>query len=99
MVTKEIDIEGSFTIENAGNIQEKMREALGKVSGESQLALDLKNVTEFDGAGLQLLLAFEQASEKLGAKMNLKNIPEHISAVLERYGLSDRFASNPTGKV
>ena len=98
MVTKAIVIEGSFTIENAGNIQESMREALGKVSGKNQLALDLANVTEFDGAGLQLLLAFARASEKLGAKMKLKNIPDNINEVLERYNLTSSLSDNLTGK-
>lgn len=94
MVSKAIVIDGSFTIENASNIQEQMREALGKVSGKSELALDLAQVIEFDGAGLQLLLAFDQATEKLGTKIRLEHIPDSVGTVLARYGLSKRFAGD-----
>ncbi len=93
MSIRPIEIEGSLTIERVGDIQELMRAALARHSGTGALEMDLGGVTEFDGAGFQLLLAYTQAAEKLGVKVELNNIPENVNLVFQQYAVADRFAN------
>ena len=88
---KIIEIEGSLTIERVGDIQEMLRMVLMRHSGASIVDIDLNKVTEFDGAGFQLLLACAFAIEKLGARLELHHIPEQIQKVIDRYDVAGVF--------
>lgn len=91
MSMKPVVINSSFTIENVGDIQEQMRAILARHSGEQKIDVDLSEVTEFDGAGMQLLLAFHQATQKMGMQIRLNNMPEVVSAALTRYNVISHF--------
>ena len=91
MSMKPVVINSSFTIENVGDIQEQMRATLARHNGEQKIDVDLSEVTEFDGAGMQLLLAFQQATQKMGVQIQLNNMPELVSAVLTRYNVISHF--------
>jgi len=91
MSMKAIEIDGSFTIERVGDIQEILRAALAHHSGSRVVEINLNGVTELDGAGFQLLLAFAHAVEKTGTHLELQQIPEHIQTVLDRYDVTSRF--------
>jgi len=91
MSMKPVVINSSFTIENVGDIQEQMRASLSRHNGEQKIDVDLSEVTEFDGAGMQLLLAFHQATQKMGVQIQLNNTPEVVSAALTRYNVISQF--------
>jgi len=95
MSMKPIVICSSFTIENVGGIQEQMRGTLARHNGERQIDVDLSEVSEFDGAGMQLLLAFAQASQKMGIHVQLTNIPESVGSALARYNVMSHFNQEP----
>ena len=91
MSMKPVVISSSFTIENVGDIQEQMRATLARHNGEQRIDVDLSEVSEFDGAGMQLLLAFHQAGQKLGLEIHLNNTPELVNAALTRYNVISLF--------
>lgn len=90
MSMKSVVIEGAFTIENVGDIQQQMRAVLAGPVNSHQIDVDLAAVTEFDGAGLQLLLAFSQIVLKLGSTIELRHPPEFVEAVLTQYAVLKR---------
>jgi len=91
MSIKPTVMNSSFTIENVSDMQELMRGILSRHNGEQLIEIDLSEVDEFDGAGLQLLLAFSAAAKKMGSHIQLNNLPERVAAVLTRYNVSDHF--------
>ena len=97
MSLKPVVISNSFTIENVGDIQEQMRATLSRHNGEQRIEVDLSEVTEFDGAGMQLLLAFQQITRKMEIQIQLNNMPELVAAALKRYNVIGDF--NPQEQV
>ena len=91
MSIRPIDIEGSLTIERVSDIQELMRSALAHLGAANTIAINLNGVNEFDGAGLQLLLALSQTTEKLGVQIALQHCSEKVTSTLTTYGVASRF--------
>ena len=90
---KPIVFEGSLTIERVSEMQEQLRSALVGHSGLSLMTLDLAEVREFDGAGLQLLLCLARVTERMGMQLALANPSQAIENVLRQYDVLKRFAS------
>ncbi|MET3105262.1 anti-sigma B factor antagonist [Oxalobacteraceae bacterium GrIS 2.11] len=88
-----IIVNGSFTIENVGSLQEQMRAALANGTASQSIEIDLAQVSEFDGAGMQLLLAFQHAVSSAGAQLNLINMTEVVAASLQRFDVAQRFGN------
>jgi len=72
-------IEGELTIYRAEELQAALGEALAR---DPALQIDLSHVTEFDGAGVQLLLAARKAAPRLA-------VVRPSPAVLEVFELLD----------
>jgi len=72
-------IEGELTIYRAEELQAALGEALAR---DPALQIDLSRVTEFDGAGVQLLLAARKAAPRLA-------VVRPSPAVLEVFELLD----------
>lgn len=89
-----ITIAGELTIYQVAEIRSLLQEALVGHDGSSQLLLDLADVTECDGAGLQLLIAFSQAVSALGAELVLCDAAPFLVDLLDAYGLGSRFATH-----
>ena len=92
MSIKPTVMNSAFTIENVGDMQELMRGILSRHNGDQIIELDFSEVEEFDGAGMQLLLAFAGGAKKIGAQIRLNHLPDKVAAVLTRYNLADHFA-------
>ncbi len=90
---KSVVVTGSFTIENVSDIQEQMRSALARYNGKHRIEVDLSEVTEFDGAGMQLLLAFRKAADKAGAEIDMGDLPDIIATTLRRFDVISRFTT------
>lgn len=82
-------LEGPLTIERVAGLQAEWQGALEGHDGA--IALDLHGVDEFDGAGLQLLLALARAAAEAGAALSLQRVPQRLAATLARFGAAHRF--------
>lgn len=87
-----VHLHGELTIYQAAEIRPVLQQALAELNGDTCLALDLSGVTECDGAGLQLLIAFSHALEAAGSAVHLLHVSPSIMDMLSLYGLSERFA-------
>ncbi|GAA4014574.1 STAS domain-containing protein [Actimicrobium antarcticum] len=92
-----IVIAGELTIYQVADIRLQMQQVLNGVDGSDAIALDLGNVSECDGAGLQLLLVFARAVTALGSAVVLTAASAVINDLLAEYGLADRFVCQPAG--
>ncbi|TRX02651.1 STAS domain-containing protein [Candidatus Methylobacter oryzae] len=77
-----IAIEGELTIYTVLELKDKL---LAGLSDNSELELDLSEVGEFDGAGLQLLVMVKQQATTLGKALRFTG---HSSVVLDLIDLS-----------
>ncbi len=85
-----VTLEGPLTIERVAGLQAEWQGALDTHDGA--IALDLHGVDEFDGAGLQLLLALAGAAAEAGAALTLQRVPPAVAATLARFGAAHRFS-------
>lgn len=60
-------------------------------AGYSDFELDLSGVTDFDSAGVQILLVFQRAAEKAGKKMRVIASNDVVQDVLQLYRLADEY--------
>ncbi len=81
-------IEGELTVFTAHEIKTRVLAAMPQ---EGALALDLSEVSEFDGAGLQLLIAARHEASQRGAGLHLVSPSSQVTAVLQLAGLSHHF--------
>jgi anti-sigma B factor antagonist len=86
-----IPITENLTIECVGALRERLAQALAAHRGGAALTLELGQVAEFDGAGLQLLLAFGHAAAQAGQRVLLRHLPPGLDEVLLQFGLEQRF--------
>jgi anti-anti-sigma regulatory factor len=89
-----ITITENLTIECVGALRERLGEALAEAllqRGGAALTLELGEVAECDGAGLQLLLAFGHAAAQAGRRVVLRHLPPGLDEVLLQFGLDQRF--------
>ncbi|MCW7537081.1 STAS domain-containing protein [Aquabacterium sp. A7-Y] len=79
-------IEGEMTIYRAAELGPLLLAALTPAGA---LALDLAEVTEFDSAGLQLLLAARRSARELGGELRLSATSPAIDEVLGLLSLGE----------
>jgi anti-anti-sigma factor len=80
-------IEGELTIYRAAELKPVLLEA---AAGEAP-AVDLSQVTEFDSAGLQLLLVAAREAQREGRQLQLLAPSEPVREVLAMLDMEDRF--------
>ena len=91
-------VEGELTIYRVGEIRPMLQKALTEFRANGTIALDLGGVTECDGAGMQLLMAFGQAVSSIGGSLALWHVPDNVSAILNEYGIAKRFVMGAAGE-
>ncbi|MBW7856885.1 MAG: STAS domain-containing protein [Leptonema sp. (in: Bacteria)] len=73
---------GEFRIRNAENLQKEL------LSAEStSLVLDLSEVSDFDTAGVQLLLSLYKTVKQKGGRLGIVAASESVSRLLDFYRL------------
>jgi len=77
-----IKLEGELTIYTVSQAKNLLVEDCEKLT--NTVALDLKNVSEIDTAGLQLLLFFQKHLDGFGKKVHIGNSNEHVDALLNQ---------------
>jgi len=88
----QIRLTGDLTIYQVADLKPLFNKALLEHQhGDVPIELDLQDVTECDGAGLQLLLALANTAAKRGATVALCSVPGFVSDLLEQFQLSSRF--------
>lgn len=77
-------VEGELTIYRAAELKPALLET---VRGHAAPALDLSAVTEFDSAGLQLLLAARQEAARLGKRLAVSAASSAVRDVFALLGM------------
>ena len=94
-----IPLAGELTIYRVTEFWTLLRAALPPGRADQRpVVLDLRNVTEFDGAGLQLLLTLARWATDQGSTLELSAAPGFVLSMLEAFGVTGRFkliAENP----
>ena len=80
-----------LTIAFAAASHQQLAEALG--SGQPGLTLDLSGVTEFDSAGLQLLLAARRSLAARGQALSIHQPSAVVCDALAVFGLQDLLST------
>jgi anti-anti-sigma factor len=86
-------IEGEFWIRNAASVRSRLLER-----SKDAFVLDLGGVTEFDTAGVQILLSLKKEREAKGQTLRLSAMSEPVERLLAFYNLRDTFDTG-TGSV
>ncbi|AHL33544.1 sulfate transporter [Pseudomonas brassicacearum] len=84
--TAQVHIDGELTIYTAADLAAQLLPRLGATP---QMELDLSQVTEMDGAGLQLLMMVQREAPKAGTQLTLTG---HSNAVTETLALCNLVA-------
>jgi anti-sigma B factor antagonist len=89
-----VHIAGELTVYHAA---EAARDLLARIAGAEPeagpLALDLDGVTEFDSAGIQVLLVARQALVARGSGLQLLRPSRPVLDVIETFALTDLLAA------
>lgn len=83
-----IAVEGELTIYTVTELKDKF---LGGLLTNDELELDLSNVSEIDGAGLQLLVMVKQSALSLEKKFRIIGHSPVVAELLDLSGLSGFF--------
>jgi anti-anti-sigma factor len=83
-----IAVEGELTIYTAVELQNKLLAGLSKTD---ELELDLSEVSEFDAAGLQLLVTIKKEAAVLGKVLRITGHSPAVSDLLDLSGLAGFF--------
>ncbi|MGN2433547.1 STAS domain-containing protein [Pseudomonas syringae] len=74
--TARVQIDGELTIYTVTELAARL---LPQISSAARLEVDLSNVTEMDGAGLQLLAVIQREAEKNGTALHLTGQSKAVS--------------------
>ncbi|MEJ1228109.1 STAS domain-containing protein [Pseudomonas sp. CCNWLW56] len=78
--TTQVRIDGELTIYTAAELAAQLLPSLGNTP---RVALDLSQITEMDGAGLQLLLMALREAPKAGTELTLTGRSKAVTETLE----------------
>ena len=84
--TARVQIDGELTIYTAADLAAQLLPRLGATPA---MALDLSQITEMDGAGLQLLLMIQREAPKAGIQLT---VTDQSKAVTETLALCNLVA-------
>lgn len=83
-----LSLEGELTIYNAAETKSRLMDALGR---SEALDVDLSNVTEFDTAGLQLVMLAKREAERAGKALHYVNCSPMAREVFEFFNLDGQL--------
>lgn len=84
----EIKIDGRFNIYSVSSIKEKI---YNTISFYQSITIDLSGVSEFDTAGVQLLIALKKEMSKTNKSLTMHSHSQHVIALIDLYGLISFF--------
>ncbi|MBC3348784.1 MULTISPECIES: lipid asymmetry maintenance protein MlaB [Pseudomonas] len=77
--TAQVQIDGELTIYTAADLAAQWLPRLGATP---RMALDLSQITEMDGAGLQLLLMVQREAPKAGTRLEITGQSKAVTETL-----------------
>jgi anti-anti-sigma factor len=83
-----LNIEGELTVFAVHALKDRIMAALAE---SSTLQINLSDVSEVDGAGIQLLLAAKREAQQRGGTLSLVKHPPQFIAALELTDLAREF--------
>ncbi|WP_444995675.1 STAS domain-containing protein [Aliikangiella sp. IMCC44359] len=86
-----IVIKGEMSIYSAKSIYQELK---GLLSFEDRLLLDLNNVTEFDSAGIQLMLLLQRESEKCNVSIEIEKKSIVVDDLFKLFNIEKKFREN-----
>ena len=94
-----LQIDGEMTIYRAAELKDVLYGALREAAAEARgLALDLSQVTEFDSAGIQLLLVARREAQRQGQTLHLVAPSGAVREVFALTVLAARFDGEQRGE-
>ena len=84
--TADLAIRGEFTVFSALTLKEQLLAVLDGRADQSDVVIDLSDVTEFDSAGLQLMLLVKREAVLVGKTVRFVR---HADVVLDLIDLCD----------
>jgi len=87
-IEERLRVEGEFWIRNAASVRSRLLER-----SQDAFVLDLGGVTEFDTAGVQILLSLKKEREAKGQSLRCVAMSEPVERLLSFYRLNDIFAT------
>ncbi|MBU2753228.1 STAS domain-containing protein [Acidithiobacillus sp. CV18-2] len=84
----QLGLQGNLDIYAVAQLRERLLSALASAH---TLDIDLHQVEEIDGAGLQLLLALKRGASEQGCQLSLSNHPPAVVEAMELCRLSSFF--------
>lgn len=89
-----VNIAGELSIYQVSELKPQFQQALDQANRDSQaIELELSQMSECDGAGLQLLLSLGKSANEFETAVHLINAPPALLEMLSLYGLSNRFVA------
>ncbi|MBI5924692.1 MAG: STAS domain-containing protein [Aquabacterium sp.] len=89
-----VKVEGELTVYAVHDLKARLLAAL---SDGSPLQIDLSEVSEIDGAGIQLLLATQREARQNGTSISLNSMAPQVAHALALMDLTHEFATVPDG--
>lgn len=88
----QIRLAGELSIYQVADLKPLLNKALLEYQhNQILIELNLQDITECDGAGLQLLLALANAAARLETTVILYSVPQVVRELLEQLQISSRF--------
>lgn len=90
----EVKISGELSIYQVATLKQQFQQALGQsLHEQSALQVDLAEMSECDGAGLQLLLSVGKSAAEFEIPIHLVHVSPTMEEMLSIYGLANRFVN------
>lgn len=86
-----VEVEGELTVYAVHDLKTRLQAAL---SEGRPLHMDLSNVSEVDGAGIQLLLATQREARQNGLGMRLTSVSPRVAEALTLMNLTHEFEAD-----
>ena len=97
-----VNVSGEMTIFSAAELKKPLFDALNKAKkgkAGAALEMDLSNVTEFDTAGLQLLLLARQQAAATGRGFHISAASVAVREAFALCGATGLLADAPAGEI
>ena len=92
MTHVDLRLEGELTIYTAQDMRQRLSRTLASQDAAGIVRLDLRDITEADTAGIQLLLAALRQARDQGRELRLAGVSRSVDTAIELLGLEDAFA-------
>ena len=91
----DIRLSGELTIYNAGDLRQRCMEIILHASGGMDARIDMSEVTEIDGSGIQLLVVLKRELQNLGMFPKIVSWSPAVGETFEFVGIPEFLTEGP----